>query len=145
MMFQIFTISNLIVTSIFLGVILIIQLIHYPAFLWVASADFATFHLQHTRVMGYIASPLMILELMLACIGLVYFLELSKWNLIINFLLVLFLWSVTFFKSVPIHSVLAVTKDIDLIHQLISSNWLRTIGWVLKFMIALILVFMSIR
>lgn len=144
-MVQFFTLANIIVTSIMLGVILMIQWIHYPAFLWVAAHDFSVFHLQHTRVMGFIAGPLMISELALALIGLIYFQEIGKWSLILNFSLVLLLWGMTFLKSVPLHSALSLGKDLDLINQLITTNWLRTIGWILKFVVALAMVFSAFK
>lgn len=131
-----FSVLNILLTAIMLGVILVTQFIHYPAFLSISFSDFTKFHLQHTKVMGYIAGPLMLGELFLAIWGIIYFREIGKWLLVINLVLVAFLWGVTFIKSVPLHGILSHGQDLIVIHQLILSNWLRTIAWFLKTMLA---------
>ena len=49
-----------------------------------------------------------------------------------NFAFLIIIWIGTFLLSVPIHSQLSFTFDLDLIDRLVNTNWLRTIAWSLK-------------
>ena len=107
------------------GVILIIQRIHYPCFAQIKIEEFSNFHGQHTKALGSIAGPAMILELVSA-------LWLSRWGepwWVLNAIGVCSLWALTFLVSVPAHNRLAKGFDQTAWRRLVSTNWLRTLLW----------------
>jgi hypothetical protein len=124
--------TSLICSAYMFGVIWLIQLIHYPAFFSIEPAKFVDFHRRHSAVMGFLVAPAMILEL-LAALWLVS-LNMNGWS-VINLVLVLALWGLTFFVSVPLHNKLAKGFKLDVIHKLVSTNWPRTSIWTAKLII----------
>jgi len=110
------------------GVILIIQLIHYPSFVLIDRAKFGSFHLQHTSALGLIAAPAMCGELASAF----WIAKGSNWIMILNCAAVLLLWFITFFVSVPAHNRLAAGFDENAWGRLTKTNWLRTGLWVIR-------------
>lgn len=115
------------------GVIWVIQLIHYPSFASINASAFQNFHNQHTAAMGIIVGPVMVLELLVSAWLLNYEVNLIS---VSNFVLVLSLWILTFFVSVPLHNKLAQTQDLTVIQNLISTNWPRTALWSLRAILA---------
>lgn len=115
------------------GLIWTIQLVHYPSFGLVGKAEFVRFHQAHTTRMGYLVLAPMVVELGLSlwlagaarhtsgAAG-------SWWALA----LVGFIWSVTFFISVPFHNRLEAGFDYIAIDGLTRTNWLRTIAWTVR-------------
>lgn len=120
---------NLAVTFYMLGLIWIVQLIHYPSFMLVDPSQFAAFHDKHSQALGLLAGPAMILELILS-----FLLFWREAGLLTALLvgLTLALWISTFFLSVPLHNRLASGYSKVLIVRLVQTNWVRTILWSLK-------------
>lgn len=103
------------------GLIWIIQLVHYPAFRWIEAKEFVGFHHMHSQALSLIAGPLMLTQLATA-----YFHSQRPW-LYLGLSLVVFI--LTFAVSVPIHNLLVNGKDPLQIERLISTNWWRTGVW----------------
>ncbi len=121
---------NIIISSILLGLILVIQFVHYPSFYFIAKKDFDLFTRHHSKSISLIVIPLMLFEASLA-FALVFLssqLELTLFNLS----LVLFIWMSTFCLSVPCHQKLNDGKNTKTIEKLIITNWPRTILWAIK-------------
>lgn len=119
-----------------LAMIWIIQLLVYPSFLRVEAAHFFDFHLRHSRFMGWLVGPAMVVELCVAGLLCVLF---PGFLTACQLLIVISLWSLTFFVSVPIHRQLSRQQDFTSIHRLIHTNWPRTILWSLKAVLAVYL------
>lgn len=111
------------------GVIWVIQLIHYPSFAYINPAQFTEAHQRHSALMGVIAGPVMILEL-LAGLWLVSN-KVTTMSLL-NLGIIALLWFFTFFVSVPLHNQLAAGFDLVVIQKLVTTNWPRTILWSAK-------------
>lgn len=111
------------------GVIWVIQLIHYPSFTHIAPQQFLQFHAQHTMTMGYIVGPMMVIEL---TTGLWLLMNKADIFSVTHFALVIVLWALTFFVSVPLHNKLTQGYDPLVINRLINTNWPRTIIWTAK-------------
>ena len=121
---------NLFVTWALVGLIWVIQLVHYPTFKFIAKDDFLAFHQHHTQSITFIVMPLMLAE-----IGLAFYLaQQQEWAMIwfIPLILVLLIWLSTFLIQVPIHQQLGTGKDSFLIERLVLTNWIRTILWTIK-------------
>lgn len=108
------------------GVIAVIQLIHYPSFLFIDRHQFENFHRQHTRALGFIAGPMMCLELLS---GLALAFNGSFWW-IFNLTIIVVLWIITFLISVPAHNLLSTGFNEKAWKRLMETNWLRTFLWV---------------
>ena len=59
---------------------------------------------------------------------------------IFQFVLILSLWLVTFFISVPLHNKLGQARHEQIIQKLIGTNWIRTLLWTLRTLIILLTV-----
>ncbi|SFQ26366.1 hypothetical protein [Hymenobacter arizonensis] len=112
------------------GLIWTVQVVHYPSFGQVPKAAWAAFHAAHTRRMSYVVLVPMVLELglaiWLAWAGRAALPSGSGWW---SVALVVLVWAVTFFISVPFHNCLAVGYDYIAIDGLIRTNWFRTVLW----------------
>ncbi|MFK8138033.1 MAG: hypothetical protein AB8E15_06725 [Bdellovibrionales bacterium] len=118
-----------------LVVIWFVQILHYPSFRFIAREKFESFESMHQHRISYIVIPLMLTELILASYFLIFT---SHWLSLLNLFLVLFLWIYTFLVSAKIHGKLNDSHSIDLIEKLISTNWLRTSVWTIKFLLLLL-------
>ena len=127
--------ANLFVTFALIGLIWTIQLVHYPSFHFVAESEFTEFEKFHTRRIGIVVAPLMLLEI-LASISLAIATGFSlKYSICLG--IVILIWLCTYFLSVPCHEKLAKGKDNEVIRKLVSTNWPRTLLWSFKGVIIL--------
>jgi len=122
------TFFNLIITWTLVGLIWVIQLVHYPTFDFVQGTSFLAFHKHHTASITIIVMPLMLAEL---AVGF-YLARHFQWFYLLPLLLVLLVWLSTFLLQVPIHNQLGSGKDSILIQKLVKTNWIRTILWTIK-------------
>jgi hypothetical protein len=106
----------------------IIQVLHYPSFLYVDKNDFPKFEAFHTRRISFLVLPLMVSELILSLIN---------FNYLILGIIVL-IWLSTFFIQVPCHEKLKFGFDKLTIERLIFTNWIRTSLWTVKLFILLV-------
>ena len=110
------------------GLIWLVQLVQYPGFRHVGTADFANFHRHHCRAIGWIVGPLMVLELLTALLLAVGGEPAWFWRSMLGVLLVI--WISTALWQGPVHGKLAVVgPQPELVCQLVRSNWLRTFLW----------------
>lgn len=113
------------------GVIWLIQLVHYPSFQFIQHDKFFSFNCFHQKMMTYLVAPIMVLEL-LAGVALLFAQTLSSFTLL-NMVSIVFLWGMTFLVSVPLHTkLLNYAYNLAVIKQLIRTNWPRTIIWSLR-------------
>lgn len=116
-----------------LGVILVVQVVHYPLFRHVGQASYATYQAEHMRRITWVVAPLMTVELGTALL-LVWTppLGLPPWMAWVGFTLVLFIWGTTGLVQVPLHSRLTEGFDAAAHRRLVRTNWLRTVFWILR-------------
>ncbi len=122
------------------GLIWLIQLVHYPAFKYIGDSNFTAFHQFHTQSISYIVLPLMFIELV-SSFYLAY--QLPSYQISLQFALgiVIIIWISTFTLQVPAHNALANGFNEIQYQKLISTNWLRTIGWSLRSLILLFILY----
>ena len=125
------------------GVIWIVQLVHYPSFAFVDATRYAEFQNFHERNITFIVLPLMLVEALCAFallasaamgtqvdgdpVGKEMFTPSA-----IGLGLVVFLWGWTALVSVPFHARLAGGFDPDAWRGLVLSNWARTAAWTVR-------------
>lgn len=112
------------------ALIWVVQLVHYPAFLYIDMAKAAAFHQMHTQQITLVVMPLMLLELSLAVWRCT--LKLPFWATYLPLVLVTIIWLSTFLIQVPLHHQLGNSWEEPIVDRLIKTNWIRTILWTVK-------------
>lgn len=120
-------------TLLMLGVILVVQLVHYPLFQYVRPGDYDAFQAAHMRRITWIVAPAMSIELGTAgWLAWAPPLGVPAWAAWTGLGLVLFIWAVTGLVQVPLHTRLTNGFDAAAHRRLVATNWLRTGAWVLR-------------
>ena len=124
---------NLAVTAALVGLIWLVQVVQYPGFAGVGSAEFVRFHAAHSARITLVVGPLMVVEALAAAWLVAQSVtpeeRLLAWGCAV---LVALAWSSTMFVQVPLHGALAggdPSARPALVDRLVSSNWLRTAAW----------------
>ena len=115
------------------GVILMVQLVHYPLFRHVGRASYDTYQAEHMRRITWIVAPFMTIELGTA-IGVAWGPPppVPPWMAWTGLGLVLLIWVTTGVVQVPLHSRLTEGFDAATHRRLVRTNWIRTGAWILR-------------
>jgi hypothetical protein len=119
-----------IVTWFLVGLIWIVQRVHYPSMHYVEPDRFVPFEKMHCDRIGQIVAPIMILEGVIAA-GLLFLAPnaMALGLAVVGVVLAAINWWSTFFIQVPLHNHLQQGKNTDTIDRLVATNWIRTIAW----------------
>lgn len=128
-------INNLSVLNLFdFGLVVlvwIVQLVIYPSFKYFQTNDLMRWHEHYTKAITMVVLPLMLGQILLH--GHNVFFQFSFLGLI-NFVLVLGTWWVTFRYAVPLHGKISDGQVVThSVLSLINVNWWRTALWTLIF------------
>lgn len=126
------------------GLIWLIQTVHYPLFAAVGADGFAAYAERHRRrILPVVAVP-MLVELLTGGILLVERPDgVDAWTVWAGALLIVVVWFATAFISSPLHAKLATAFDPTAGTRLVTTNWIRTIAWTLRGVLTLIMVGMT--
>ncbi len=115
---------NAVATFGMLGIIWLVQIVHYPSFLDVPQDAFVSFHHNHTRRITPLVLAFMGTEIVTAGM-------LAPWGTgySVAFLLCLLTWVCTFAIQVPQHGKLNKRFDRNTVIRLVRGNWIRTAIW----------------
>ena len=122
------------------GLIWFVQIVHYPLHALVGQQEFPHYEAEHADRTGYVAGPLMLLELSTAAAMLYPRLRppsvpaAQAW---LGVALVALLWLSTFAIQVPLHNQLHREHNRAAILRLIRTNWIRTALWTLRAILVL--------
>ncbi len=119
-------------TSLMVGIIWVIQLLHYPAFHFIKESDYVEFQHFHMERISFIVVPVMVLELFSAFM-LVYYIQSNL--LILCLIILLFIWLITFIFFTKLHQSLLDGYDKTIVDKLVRINWSRTILWSIRLII----------
>ncbi len=115
------------------GVILMVQLVHYPLFAGVGTDGFAAYESEHARRISWIVVPLMLVELATAIALVVHRPDAwPGWAAWMGLALVGIIWATTALASIPAHDTLANGWNAAAHARLVSTNWLRTLAWIVR-------------
>lgn len=127
-------------TTLMTGLVWFVQVVHYPLFARIGEAQFVEYENHHTRRASWIIAPLMIAELATAVLiawpGIGAVEPTMAWG---GLGLVAVIWLSTFFVQVPIHRRLEKRHDAGDIRRLVSTNWIRTIAWSVRAVLAVVM------
>jgi len=112
------------------GLIWMVQLVHYPLFAKIGAEQFRHYHALHGRQITWIVAPLMLTELVTALLWLAGG-EKAMW-LWISLVPLAFVWVATWRVQIPLHRELAKGFDPETHRRLVSSNWWRTGAWTIR-------------
>ena len=110
----------------------VIQILHYPSFIFYKEQNFSSAMKFHQLRITLITLPLMITELALSA-----FIFYKSQNIFSTFSLILvgLIWISTFFIQVPLHEKLLKKMEPIIISRLVKTNWIRTVLWTLKLIV----------
>ena len=137
---------NLASTWFMVGLIWLIQLVHYPLFNYVGSKEFRIFHENHKILITPVVGIVMIVELVTS--GIIIFQipnGIPNWTTIVGIILLGVIWFSTLLFQIPFHNKLSTNFDENVLMMLINTNWIRTICWSLRGIIVLIMLDILIK
>lgn len=108
------------------GVISVVQVVHYPLFRHAGTSSYATYQSKHMRCITWIVVPLMTIEL--GTVGVVVWappLRVPPWVAWTGVVLVVLLWGITGIVPVPLHRSLTREFDTDNHDCLVRTNWIE--------------------
>ena len=122
--------ANVLSTLAMVGVIWIVQVVHYPLFAGVGGAGWAAYEAGHQSRITLVVGPLMLIELVTAVwLVLERPAALPAGAVVLGAALVGLIWASTAFVQVPLHNALGGTFDADAHARLVATNWVRTVAW----------------
>jgi hypothetical protein len=138
--------GHLAATLFMTGLIWFVQVVHYPLFAGTGGAEFADYERRHTDLTTWVVGPPMLIEGATAMLLFWYRpARVAAWQLWVGVALLVVIWLSTALVQVPCHEALSRGFD-SLVHQrLVQTNWLRTAAWSLRGLLALWMVWPSLR
>ncbi|NBV44942.1 MAG: hypothetical protein EBR86_04710 [Planctomycetia bacterium] len=130
-------VAHLAATAFMVGLIWYVQLVHYPLMASWPHEDFPRHEAAHRERTGWVVVPMMLAEGALAA-GLVLRRPrgVPAWLPVAGLLALVMLQASTFLIQVPCHERLALGWDGATHAWLVQSNWIRTLLWSLRGMVA---------
>ena len=125
---------NFISTSVMVGVIWVIQLLHYTSFHFINDQKYIEFQHFHMQRISFIVIPAMLVELASGLL-LAYFFRSSLTIVLLAFLLGI--WGITFIFFTNMHQKFTTGYDQTTVDTLVKINWSRTALWSLRLIILL--------
>ena len=132
--------SHLFATVAMVGLIWFVQVVHYPLFASVGAEGFAEYERLHQRRTAFVVGPLMAVE-GLTAVWLVVAPpnELSRLVPLLGLAVLGVIHASTVLLQVPQHAALVDGYDAARVHRLVRTNWVRTVGWTLRGILASIM------
>jgi hypothetical protein len=112
------------------GLIWLVQVVHYPLLKNVGQEGFVAYHERHMALITWVVAPLMLAEVGSA--GLLFLLGERSWLFGISLGALALVWASTVLIQIPLHEKLTRGYDASTIDRLVSTNIWRTIGWTLR-------------
>ena len=130
-----FFMIHLISTSMMVSLIWLIQILHYPSFIYVDRDRYESFQKFHMKKISFIVMPLMVTEFLTSAYILLFGNNENEYLFTLSFILLLVIWGLTIFIFSNIHQELSLGYNQRIISSLIHLNWIRTILWSLRLII----------
>ena len=124
-------IIHLIATSVMVGVIWVIQLVHYPSFHFIELKQYTTFQRFHMSRISYVVIPAMVTELF-TLILIIISMDQIDTLVLASAILLIFIWLITAVFFSGVHQKLTLGYDQTVVDKLVKLNWGRTLLWTLR-------------
>lgn len=117
-------------TFFMIGLIWMVQIVHYPLFDDVGRENYVRYQHRHQNNISFVVGPVMLVELVTAALMIWYPpSQASRSAIYLGFALVVLIWLSTAFLQVPCHAKLVSGFDPEAYRLLVRSNWIRTLAW----------------
>jgi hypothetical protein len=138
-------VGHLLATAAMVGLIWFVQVVHYPLFAAVGPGGFAEYEQLHQRRTSLVVGPLMAVEGITA-VWLVLAPPdgMSIVLPLIGLAVLGVIHASTVLLQVPQHTALAAGYDPVRASRLVRTNWVRTVGWSVRGIIAAVIVVVSL-
>ena len=127
-------ILHLIATSVMVGVIWVVQLVHYPSFHFVELKQYTNFQRFHMARISYVVIPAMLTELF-TLITIVISMDQIDTLFLASAILLIFIWLMTAVFFSGVHQKLTLGYDQTVVDKLVKLNWGRTLLWTLRLLL----------
>ena len=117
-----------------MAVIWFVQIVHYPLFKLVPYNERVMYAQKHQQWISWIVMPAMLIECLSLFFLKTYYLYDPTW--ILSVLCLVIIWASTFFLQVPCHQKLISDPKDPIIKKLVNTNWIRTVFWTIKSILA---------
>lgn len=132
---------HLLATAAMVGLIWFVQLVHYPLFAAVGSDGFAEYEQMHQRRTSFVVGPLMAAEGATALwLALAPPHGVARLWPVLGLAVLGVVHASTVLLQVPQHAALADGYDRVRVNRLVRTNWVRTLGWSIRGLIAALIV-----
>ena len=129
--------ANIVATSYMTGLIWFVQVVHYPLFGSVGTTQFVEYDQRHTALTTWVVAPPMLIEGATAILLLwIRPSGIPSWQAWVGVALVAVLWMSTAFIQVPCHETLSQGFEAVVHQRLVLTNWLRTVAWSVRALLA---------
>jgi len=115
------------------GLIWMVQIVHYPLFRAIPADSFETYEASHTSAIGRLLILPAGIEVVSAA-ALVWYRpdEVPLWMVMLSGALLAAIWVVTALVQAPLHRRLLDGYDRATVERLVRTNWFRTGAWTLR-------------
>jgi hypothetical protein len=121
---------NLASTWYMVGLIWMVQIVHYNLFDRVGASGFAAYEADHNRLITPIVALPMLVELVTA--AMLFFVTppgFPRWAAVVGIICVGLIWLSTAALQIPFHGRLSAGFDASAYRGLLLTNWIRTVLW----------------
>ena len=134
---------HLVATVFMVGLIWFVHVVHYPLFGAVGADGFAAYEREHQRRTAWVVGPPMAVEGVTALLLLLPLAtdEIGYGLPIAGLVVLAAVHASTLFLQVPAHGRLEAGFDAVVADRLVVTNWIRTIGWSVRGVLATVMVF----
>ena len=128
------------VTWTLVGLIWVVQVVHYPLLAAVGEPAYAAYQRRHMQRITWLVAPLMLTELACAAFLLIAPpVGVPVWMPIAGVVLLAAIWLSTVLLQMPAHAMLQDGFDAHAHRRLVRGNWVRTAAWSLRGLLAMLL------
>lgn len=128
---------HLAATAAMAGLIWFVQINHYPLFDLIGADHFVDYEHSHQRLTSWVVGPFMAIEGVTALLITAIERNTVGTTLAVEGLVLLaMIHASTVFLQVPAHTRLSAGHDRAVVRRLVLTNWIRTIGWSARTVVA---------
>lgn len=132
--------AHLLATTAMAGLIWFVQVVHYPLFAAVGRDGFVAYELDHTRRTSWVVGPFMAVEGFTALVLVAAPVGDTRALALVGLLLLAAVHASTVLLQVPAHRRLSARADAEVMAHLVRTNWIRTIGWSARSVVAVAMI-----
>jgi type IV secretory pathway TrbD component len=124
-------------TLFMVGLIWFVQLVHYPLFASADPSGFAVYEQRHSELTTRVVGPAMLIEAVTAAVLIAGLSGADRHLATAGLGLLAVIWLSTWFLQVPCHDQLNHGFDPVVHSRLVKTNWIRTIAWSVRGLVAI--------